>query len=360
MGGYTPFDPGFGGFQFEDPMEEERRRRELEAQEATQLRQAMDTEPSWDDPVQDVSGRLPNVEPKKSTEGSIDDTASVAQAAAEGDVDYITRFEEHLANRPEREDYEPGTLRKILSVIGGTLAGGDPNVTRQLSGYGGYDEEMANWEREGQGLADVAELEETRYGEGTKRRGQDVTARGQDVTARGQDIRAGTEAAGQEISRGNLGLRGEELAEKQRAAGVSEPIEERKVEATESQAATAAERAGHYGRSVDALAGYRSRPSSPQKINLTQQAQLEKLALDDVLAINPEWEKFARFHETTGDVLGRAGQVPGTDEGFMWFDKPGPAVDDPDYQEFMLAFEAARRRRGGTAGLEDIPPLPQE
>jgi hypothetical protein len=350
--GYTPF--GLGSYQTESPEEEERKRRELEAQEATQLRQSMETEPTWEDPDVDVGGRLPDLEePKRSTEGSIDDTAAVAGAAAEGDIDYIKRFEEHLATRPEREDYEPSTLRKILSVIGGTLAGGDPNVTRSLAGYGKYDEAMGDWEAEREGLGDVAELEETRYGEGTKRRGQDVTARGQDVTARGQDIRAGTEAAGQVIERGNLGLRGDELAERKRAAGVAEPLEERKVKTGESRAET-------YGRSVDSLADFRGREPAPQEVSPSQQAQLEKLALDDVIAMNPDWEKFARFHETTGDVLGRAGQVPGTDEGFMWFDKPGPAADDPDYQEFMIALEAARRRRGGTAGLEDVPPLPQE
>jgi hypothetical protein len=347
--GYAPFDPGFS---FEDPTEEERKRRELEAQEASQLRMAMETEPSWDQPDVDVGGRLPDVEePKRSTEGSIDDTAAVAGAAAEGDVDYIKNFEQHLAKRPDREDYEPSTLRKILSVIGGTLAGGNPAVTRKLAGYGKYDEAMGDWAQEGRGLADVADLREAQAKEGGLAEGRRVSERGSKRTAE-------TAARGHELEGGRLKLGIDELAEKRRAAGVAEPLAERETEVSESEADTAAKRAGHYGRSVDALANYRAgKTDKPEEISLTQQSEMERLALEDVLAMNPDWGRFL-IDEGDTTPLARSGQS--TKDVPFWPDPTIAAKDDPEYEEFMLALEAARRRRGGTAGLEDIPPLPRE
>jgi hypothetical protein len=356
--GYTPFDPGFS---FEDPTEEERKRRELEAQEASQLRMAMETEPSWDQPDVDVGGRLPDVEePKRSTEGSIDDTAAVAGAAAEGDVDYIKNFEQHLAKRPDREDYEPSTLRKILSVIGGTLAGGNPAVTRKLAGYGEYDEAMGDWAQEGRGLADVADLREAQAREGGLAEGRRVSERGSKRTAE-------TAAVGHELEGGRLDLGEAELAEKKRAAGVAEPLAERETVVSESEADTAAKRAGHYGRSVDALADYRT--GKPEEISLTQQDKLEELAIQDVINMNPEWKRFVQTDPSSGmayDPYALEPGEPGEERSFLGIDYLYPdkkstlAADDPEYDEFMLALEAARRRRGGTAGLEDIPPLPRE
>jgi hypothetical protein len=347
--GYTPFDPGFS---FEDPFEEERRRRELEEQEASQLRMAMETEPSWDQPDVDVGGRLPDIEePKRSTEGSIDDTAAVAGAAAEGDFDYIKNFEEHLADRPAREDYEPSTLRKILGVIGGTLAGGNPNVTRKLAGYGKYDEAMGDWAQEGEGLADVADLREAQ----AKERGLGTGREYARETAREAHQR-GTK--GLELEGGRLDLGEAELEEKKRAAEVSEPLAERETVVSESEADTAAKRAGHYGRSVDALADYRAgKVDKPEEISLTQQSEMERLALEDVLAMNPDWGRFL-IDEGDTTPLARSGQS--TKDIPFWPDPTIAAKDDPEYEEFMLALEAARRRRGGTAGLQDIPPLPRE
>jgi hypothetical protein len=352
MGGYTPF--GFGGFSMPslDPDEEERKRREQEAAEASRLRMAMNQDPN-ELPTEDVGGRLPDIEEpeRKSTEGSIDDTAAVAGAAAEGDVDYITRFEEHLAKRPDREDYKPSTLRKILGVIGGTLAGGDPNVTRMLAGYGKYDDAMSDWAQEGEGLGEVAKLREAQAKERGLGTGREYTRE----TAK-ETHQRGVAGLGLESGRLKLGI--DELAEKRRVAGVEEPLAERETEVKERGATTAEERADHYGRSVDAMADYRSRQPGPGTVSGSQQAQLEQLALEDVINMNPAWEKFARFQQSgagEGNLLGRAGEVPV--ERDFWFDTAGPAADDPDYQEFMIALEAARRRRAATAGAA-IPPLP--
>jgi hypothetical protein len=357
--GTPPF--GFGGYQTESPEEEERKRRELEAQEASQLRIAMEAEPSWVQPDVGVSGkleaRIPDVEEPKLT-GSLDDEQATKIAAAEGDEDYIKKFEEHLADRPGWEDvdeetgekkYQPSTLRKVLSVIGGTLAGGNPAVTRKLAGYGKYDQAMSDWEAEQSGLGDVAELREAQAREKglasgrelsarTALRGQDITSRGQDVTERGQDVTQ----RGQDITEGRASrtheLDRQELNERIRAAKESERLTGERTEA--------------YTANTEDLRAAR------HELSPSQQAALEKLALDDVIQMNPDWVKFARLHES-GDVLGRAAKVPG--EG--WFSGPEQSIADPDYQEFMAALEVARKRRGaaaGLSGLSEVEPLPKK
>jgi hypothetical protein len=393
MGGYTPFSPGF---QFPDPLEEERKRKEEEARKQamggleepfpipderrlSQL-EAVHTGVGRRQEEVDLArgnygteagasdyGSQPQLEKAgKSTPGSITD--SVDKGA-----DYIDKYAEALGRRPDPEDYEPSTLRKILSVIGGTLAGGNPELTRQLAGYGKYDRDVASWQSDLSGLGTVEEMRRKASEQDVKMYGHETTRRGQDVTARGQDITAGTAAVGHGLEAGNLEARLNELEQRKAEAqseeeqnAIQNEIDQAKVEIEGRKAATGERRAGAYEANVESLSDYRKARTEAgwgsdadvETLSPSQQTALETQALDDVVSMNPDWEKFARFHETTGDVLGRRGDVEGEGPGPDFFYSDKPASDDPDYQEFMMALEAARRRRGATAGLEDVPGLP--
>ncbi len=347
MGGFSPFNAGFNSDMFAPDIEseEEKRRRMMEEAERSQLSQAMDTEPKWGDPEEYEAERQETRNP-----GSIDEP--------EPQEDYLSDYAKHLGERPEEGDYEPGTLRKILSVLGGTAAGGDPRVTRQLAGYGGYDRDLAAWEAKGEGLGEVAGFERDRYRTDTTRRGQNITRQG-DV----EDFNLGGRNA--TTSEGNLSVREGELSEKERAAliaekdvGVGRTLEGRRASTGEENARISADRAASYDENVESLGKYRAGrleqgagSGGDPNLSPSQQGNLDLLALQDVISNHPEWEKFARFaDEGEGDVEGIEATQPG---GFFGSDTD--SSEDNDYQRFMLAYEMARQTRAGTAGLEDIP-----
>ncbi len=351
MGGYTPFNSGFGDINFggELESEEEKRRRKLEEAERSSISQAMDTEPKWSDPETDPL----NAVEEGTNPGSVD---------TKEEPDYLDDYAKHLGERPERGDYEPSTLRKILSVIGGTLSG-TPGTSEKLA-YGKFNRAEDDWRRKGAGLQEVAELGGKRYTTDTVRRGQNITSQ-----ANAEDYELG--GRGATTSEGNLTVREGELEEKKRAAGVSEAdvgvgrgLEGRRAATGEANAASTAARAASYGENVESLDEFRKArieagfgSNSDPNMSPSQQGNLDSLALSEVIANNPQWEKFARINQKTDEVQGIEGMQSGEDQGFMWFDKDDTdSSEDPDYAEFMVAYEEARKRRAQTAGLDDIPP----
>ena len=353
--GYTPFSSGFGGFSFDNPMDDEaerRRREQLEQDEMTSLRQSMETKPSWDDAEgKSIPGSITDEVSEVATQLE-DPVGRGLDIAGEGSDEYMRQYAEHLGNRPQQGDYDPSTLRKILSVIGGTLAGGDPNVTRSLAGYGGYDRDLQDWEARGEGLGEVAELES-------------LGARSRN-TLGGSAMAAGASELGSRRREGT--------------ATADRPHKVTTAEAAESQAATAASRApgqiaaeakrAESGRVAAESGASRARtyaadvgagPEGPQKGSRLwdrQQPPVEsgaglspadifkakQLAIRNILEDHPEWADF--YNEETGEVAGDTG----------WFG----AGELP--AEFQLAIEeemeklypgSIRQTRGG---LGDVPP----
>jgi hypothetical protein len=332
--GYSPFDPGFGGFNFEDPNEEERKRRELEEAEATSLRQAMDTEPSWDDPAPDVSGRLQDVEPTEKSRGPVTDDNFRNEVGRELIVktdgekpEYLDALAEHLEARPSREDYEPSTLRKILSVVGGTLAGGNPDVTRMLSGMDKYDEAMGDWGARGEGLGDVAtleekhmgsrrDLEEARIGAGTDLLGQDV-----DLTESQQDYDVGMEGA--EVDRERIE---QERAEAEAIAGLRERELAPKIESAAARTAMA----DAYGRKVD---------QGPNRTVPGPAAQktAQSTAMRTVLLQPGNREKYKMFIQTDPTSGKSKLKIPKREDFDQWFKLAGG--EEQDYQNALAAYQ---------------------
>jgi hypothetical protein len=348
--GYTPFDPGFGGFNFEDPDEEERKRRELEAAEATSLRQAMETEPSWDQPDVDVGGRLPDVEEPKSR-GPVTDNnfrTETGEKLITGTPDekpeYLKALAEHLESRPSRKDYEPSTLRK-----------GDPNVTRSLAGYGKYDEAMSDWGAKRTGLGDVAELEEkhagsrrdleeARLGVGEKLLGQDVdlTESQQDYDVGMEDASAFRERTQQERDEAEAiaGLRERELGPKTESAA-----------ARTTMADAYAEKVGQGpNRTVPGPAAQKTAQTTAMRTILLQPGNMEK------------YKMFIKTDPTTGKSKLK---IPKREDFDQWFKLAGGEEQDyqaalASYQELMKEVEQEANSMlygAQPSGPGDVPPF---
>jgi hypothetical protein len=96
-------------------------------------------------------------------------------------------------------------------------------------------------------------------------------------------------------------------------------------------------------------------------MSATQQTATDSLALQRVLDMNPEFEKYVQTDEE-GNMLGMgiavdnpdsSWWIPGDDEDI----RQRPPEDDPDWQEFMMAYEQAKAEIERTAGLADVSPL---
>lgn len=269
------------------------------------------------------------------------------------DLSYLDQYAEHLRAMPRRSDYEPSTLRKILSVIGGTLAGGNPAVTEALA-YGKHNKAMRDWQESGAGLGALATEE-------GKRRGQDVTMYGHRVKRVGdvEEHERGTES--NRISDVNAQTRIAELEEQKRSAKsdeeakrIDQEINKVKNEIDAFEAQTGRQRADTYGRNVDSLVETRDRVGSGYGTQLTpsQELDLDDLALNRVLDANPEWEAFV--------VRDNKGNVTGFDPANEnWFFDATPEQLS-EYDKFMQAIELFRQTNypGSLRGqrVPDIPP----
>ena len=365
MGGYTPFSPAFSNYDFTDPLEEERKRRiaeerrklELADSERTQLRASMDREPSWDDPVADVSGRLPEVEDPNP--GSVVESEKAGQKR-----EYLEMLAEHIKSMPDASDPEnqQGMGELFMSYW-------NPSMRSKTGHTRDFHNKASQWESKRKALGEVAGLSRD-WGK------TDATRHTADVAQYGHETRAETSDEDRVVSLQNAETRVNELklavekaTSQEEQFAITQKLDQAKLEVERTKAETGQSRAESYGANIGdvedigslkwARKEHADREPNVGSISPTQQTALEKQALDDVIAMNPEWEKFARFHESTGDVLGREGMIPGEGLGPDFFYGDTPAAEDPDYQEFIVALEAARIIRGLTSGLQDIPALPQ-
>jgi hypothetical protein len=354
MSDYSPFSSGFGGFQFDNPFEEseeEKRKRELEEAEVSSLRASMDTEPSWDDPAPDVSGRLPDDNPR----GSVTDTVKRGLDVAEGEggQDYLEQYAEHIGNRPQKDDYDHSTGNKILSIIGGIIGG--PGLHDRIK-HGKYQDDYKDWYTRGQGLGKVAELEQ-KHGSSrrtlggnvitadTKRAGDvedfetserdrgsreklsaDQIASREGISASEIASREGISSADREVDVGNLQLRAQELQQRvanetddNKRADAQLELDKTKAEISRITAEASASRAATYDKSVGdvdspgSLIWDRAQGPDPSGADLTpdQAFAAKQMAIRNVIEQNPEW---GEFYTDDGLIM---------DEGWIW-DGPAP------------------------------------
>ena len=154
MGGFTPFDAKFNFTAPTSPEEEEEERRRREGMFAPA-------------PGGEEVGALlaPEAPVEAPPEGGVEDFGVVQAPEIRGmppspTAGVSAQYQDWMSRRPEREDTDPSTGRKILGGVAGFLAGlgGGPAAAQQVTSgilEGPRNRAMTDWKEEGEALKDV-------------------------------------------------------------------------------------------------------------------------------------------------------------------------------------------------------------
>ncbi len=262
--------------------------------------------------------------------------------------EYLEEYAGHVRDMPRVEEHQPSTLRKVLATIAGTLTG-SPDLARTIS-WNKYDTAMGEWNRRKDALKDVADV-------GQRYRATDVAELGQRRTM--EEGRRRREFEGAESEQDRQSRAGE--ADTQRRWASEEAGTERTFREGESRkerdftSGEADER-----REFEREEGKLDRASREKlygvgKLSATQQGHLESLAIQRVLDVNPDWERFFE-KDDDGNIVG---VVPDINKPVpLWFDSRQERSNDPEWNAFVAALEQARQEIAKTAGVAGgIPPL---
>lgn len=104
----------------------------------------------------------PSIEDNYSTEPEEDDSSSLQ--AYQNNDDFLSRssqaldaYKRHVNSMPDKDNYKPGKMRKVLSAIAG-IGLQDPNVTQSLLDQP-YNEALSKYKIRGSQLGELADLE---------------------------------------------------------------------------------------------------------------------------------------------------------------------------------------------------------
>ena len=216
----------------------------------------------------------------------------------------IDDYRSHVESAPNREDYSPGLLRKILGGVSGFSTGyfqgpvAGMQAAQQITNQP-YNTAYQDWANKGQEVEKLRELYEAQEARENRNRGLDIRQSSVDLGRTRADETARSNQAAEQLSQDKLGLaptpEERERLLKLRIAGQRQP-EPEPTNAENAAKVGMAETARQNARGEARLKFPQSRQTSPTELIKVEDA------VDRKLANNSEYAPFIKLNEF-GEVV---------------------------------------------------------